>query len=298
LNENHWALLPFLSSLVLYIFVVFGFLSRRCERQADIFGCRAVSCSHADCPGHTPEATLQPEGRGLCSTGIRTFIQALEKVAHLNGISRSRPGWLQSWQHSTIARRVEFLQRMLVDPEVEPRFQRRVALVKWALIGGLAVVLAALFAIPDRPTYIIVDRSDPDREYLYIVRGNGVTARVTDYSCCATTVWHRRDDLSIDPQEVTSLPITLPWATDFHQRPAPPYSPEYSWTEVLPDQSSIIKPVPLEPSEKAVQFFSRLRQQIITDESRITEPPKWLRADTRMRGLGLCKPVQTAEQGR
>ncbi|MBY0527005.1 MAG: M48 family metalloprotease [Gemmataceae bacterium] len=145
LNEaNTWVVLPFLSSLVLYIFVVFGFLSRRCERQADIYGCRAVSCGRCDCPHHADEVKLLPDGRGLCPTGIRTFIQALEKVAQLNGMSRSKPGWLQSWQHSTIARRVEFLQHMLADPHLEPRFQRRVGQVKWALIVGLGALLVLL----------------------------------------------------------------------------------------------------------------------------------------------------------
>ena len=38
-----WAQLPFVGLAFAYIFVVFGFLSRRCERQADVFGCRAVS---------------------------------------------------------------------------------------------------------------------------------------------------------------------------------------------------------------------------------------------------------------
>ena len=65
----------------------------------------------ADCRGHEPAVVPAAGGRGLCPTGIRTFIDALEKVARLNGISRDRPGWLQSWQHSTIARRVEFLQQ-------------------------------------------------------------------------------------------------------------------------------------------------------------------------------------------
>ena len=32
--------------------LVFGHLSRRFERQADVFGCRAVSCGQADCPPH------------------------------------------------------------------------------------------------------------------------------------------------------------------------------------------------------------------------------------------------------
>jgi STE24 endopeptidase len=112
------SMLPLLVVLGVYIFVVFGFLSRRCERQADIYGCRTVS--------------------------VPVFIEALEKVGRLNGISRDRPGWLMSWQHSTIARRVAFLERMHADPAVEPRFQRRVGLVKWGLILGLAALLAAL----------------------------------------------------------------------------------------------------------------------------------------------------------
>jgi STE24 endopeptidase len=111
------AMVPLLLLLGVYMFVVFGFLSRRCERQADIFGCRTVSCA--------------------------VFIEALEKVARLNGISRDRPGWLSSWQHSTIARRVEFIERMSLDPELEPRFQRRVGYVKW----GMALSLGAAFGL-------------------------------------------------------------------------------------------------------------------------------------------------------
>jgi STE24 endopeptidase len=113
-----WLDLPFLGLMGMYVFVVFGFLSRRCERQADIFGCRTVS--------------------------VPVFVEALEKVARLNGISRERPGWLMSWQHSTIARRVDFLKKMHDDPRLEPRFQRRVGLVKWGMVLSLAAALVAL----------------------------------------------------------------------------------------------------------------------------------------------------------
>lgn len=65
-------------------------------------------------------------------------------MAFLNGISRDRPGWLQSWQHSTIARRVGFLHRMLADPTLESRFQRAVRLMKWSLLVGLGACLAVL----------------------------------------------------------------------------------------------------------------------------------------------------------
>jgi Zn-dependent protease with chaperone function len=112
------SILPLLGILGAYVFVVFGFLSRRCERQADIYGCRTVS--------------------------VPVFVDALEKVARLNGISRDRPGWLMSWQHSTIARRVEFLEQMHADPMLEPRFQRRVGLVKWGLVLSLAALLVAM----------------------------------------------------------------------------------------------------------------------------------------------------------
>lgn len=139
-NED-MAILPMIGILGGYIFVVFGFLSRRCERQADIFGCRTMSCARPDCPGHAGSEDLAPRGRGLCATGIATFIEALEKVARLNGISRNRPGWLQSWQHSTIARRVEFLQRVRRDPAIEPRFQRTVRIVKWSVVIALTAVL-------------------------------------------------------------------------------------------------------------------------------------------------------------
>jgi STE24 endopeptidase len=112
------ATLPLLLLLGAYLFVVFGFLSRRCERQADIFGCRTVS--------------------------VEVFVEALEKVARLNGISRERPGWLSSWQHSTIALRVEFLKRMNHDPDLEPRFQRAVGYVKWGMALGLGAAFGVL----------------------------------------------------------------------------------------------------------------------------------------------------------
>jgi STE24 endopeptidase len=84
---------PIVGLMMVYVFVVFGFLSRRCERQADVFGCRAVSCGDPCCRGHDRETKLSERGGGLCVTGIQTFIRALERVAVVNGINRSRPGY-------------------------------------------------------------------------------------------------------------------------------------------------------------------------------------------------------------
>jgi Zn-dependent protease with chaperone function len=133
------------TALLAYIFVVFGFLSRRCERQADVFGCRAVSCDTPGCRGHEDDGDFTKRGLGLCPTGINTFIRALEKVAAVNGISRDRPGFLQSWQHASIGHRIEFLQRMLLDTGVEKRFQRRVFLFKALLLLVLGGTVAVIF---------------------------------------------------------------------------------------------------------------------------------------------------------
>jgi Zn-dependent protease with chaperone function len=142
---------PVVVALLAYIFVVFGYLSRHCERQADVFGCRAVSCLRPACESHGDEPRLPPHGQGLCPTGIRTFIQALEKVALVNGIDPEQPGYLQSWQHSTIAKRVAFLRRVLADPSVEAAFQRRLRLVKAGLFLGLGGLLAVLFYLHGWP---------------------------------------------------------------------------------------------------------------------------------------------------
>ncbi len=104
-----------------YVFVVFGYLSRRCERQADLYGCHAVS----------PAA----------------FIGALEKVADLNGIPRHRPGWLTSWQHPSIAERVDFVARVRDDPALGSHFQRSLARLKLGLMATLALGLAAVVVL-------------------------------------------------------------------------------------------------------------------------------------------------------
>lgn len=145
LSSESLSILSLVPVLIAYIFVVFGFLSRRCERQADVFGCRAVSCPSFSCHGHGEDDDLEQRGQGLCATGINTFIRALEKVALVNGISRDRPGFLHSWQHASIGRRVEFLRRMLFDSAVERRFQRRLFLFKSLILlvlgGAIALIL-------------------------------------------------------------------------------------------------------------------------------------------------------------
>jgi Zn-dependent protease with chaperone function len=123
-SEDWWQSLQFFGAVptlvgfALYMFVVFGYLSRRCERQADLFGCRA--------------------------TNTATFVSALEKVADANGMPRDKPGWFSCWLHGSIGQRINILQKMLAQPHLEPQFQTRVRLLKWGLPGSLVFLTVAL----------------------------------------------------------------------------------------------------------------------------------------------------------
>jgi len=74
-----WLALPMTVGLAAYIFGVFGYISRRCERQADIFGCRAASCPDPECAGHDEKTGRVAGGAGLCRNGIATFCGALTR---------------------------------------------------------------------------------------------------------------------------------------------------------------------------------------------------------------------------
>ncbi len=139
------ALVVMLGLLLGYILIVFGLVSRGCERQADVFGCRSVSCSDPACQGHHADTPERADGPP-CPTGVAVFIAALDKVAAINGIDREKPGYLQSWQHGSIAGRAEFLRGMLTGRPAEPQFQRRLWLFKWGLAASLALALVWLLA--------------------------------------------------------------------------------------------------------------------------------------------------------
>lgn len=133
-----------LALLGLYFYAVFGLLSRRFERQADLFGCRAISCGREDCPPHfdpnDPSSPEWPPG-ATCQTGLNLFADALADVGQLNGMPAS--AW--SWRHGSIARRIAFLRSLRGRPDLERRFRRRLALLQWSL--GLVLTAASLAAI-------------------------------------------------------------------------------------------------------------------------------------------------------
>jgi STE24 endopeptidase len=155
LDEQREALMLLVAGT--YLFVAFGFLSRRCERQADIFGCRAGSCSDPNCIGHDELTTFPERGQGLCPTGIRNCAHALERVYNLNlhggsddgrsglgTILRGVYGWLRAWQHAPMPVRIRFLLSLIENRAKEARFQLRLLIWRWTLVLGLVGTILAL----------------------------------------------------------------------------------------------------------------------------------------------------------
>lgn len=123
----------------------FGWVSRRFERQADLYGARCVTPDPAECDRpcgvHLDDFQASPADGRICSTAASVFASALHRVAALNGI----PPEERSWRHSSIASRIRFLTSLAGDPARARGFERSVqqvkaALVAVAVVGAIATV--------------------------------------------------------------------------------------------------------------------------------------------------------------
>lgn len=129
--------------LIPYFAFVFGHLSRRLERQADLFGARAASRAVLDLEHEMGLADRRGAPSGslpLLADGIRIFIDALVKVANLNGV----PMGTWSWRHGSIEQRIRFLEQVQADPSLATRTDRQVLLLRVALAAILAAGIAWL----------------------------------------------------------------------------------------------------------------------------------------------------------
>ncbi|MEK6798388.1 MAG: M48 family metallopeptidase [Planctomycetota bacterium] len=125
----------------------FGWLSRRFERQADLFGARCVTPKGGECnlpcSVHPDECTTVEQGGRVCATAAAVFASALERVASLNGI----PWEENSWRHASIGYRARFLRSLAGDPARAIQFERTITRIKRALLlfACLSVVTFAWY---------------------------------------------------------------------------------------------------------------------------------------------------------
>jgi len=120
--------------------ILFGWVSRRFERQADIHAAQTVAQARGE--NCLPEK-LQAHGAAIMSV-------ALQRIAMLNGISMHA----RSWRHSSIASRMAFLQSLTMENGKYARFCRLVkalkiftiGLVLTGIAGGLIIFRQGLLA--------------------------------------------------------------------------------------------------------------------------------------------------------
>jgi STE24 endopeptidase len=129
-------------ALIVLVWVFgFGFISRRFEWQADVFGAFQVTPSAEGCRhpcllhGTASLAGKDPKSRKtvLCASAAERFATALERIAALNGI----PAEARSWRHSSIAHRVQRLRSYAVDPRKLQALQCSVVIIKAILWVGV-----------------------------------------------------------------------------------------------------------------------------------------------------------------
>lgn len=128
----------------------FGWVSRRFERQADLFGARCVTPDASECTGpcsvHMADKPIDPSDGRVCSTAAALFSGALDRVAALNGIPREE----FSWRHSSIASRMQFLLTLARDPDKATAFERMlrhltVGIISAAVIGAIVCIAYWVF---------------------------------------------------------------------------------------------------------------------------------------------------------
>jgi Zn-dependent protease with chaperone function len=138
--------------------LIFGFVSRRFEWQADLVGAQGIVVGDlADSPflpkGAEPQADRYPSAdlsreaedpdplsRPPTLAAAAIYSSGLFRIADLNGLDRRQ----RSWRHGSIDERAIRLRR-LCDPAEFVRFRRTVALIKLAILL-LAAATAVLFA--------------------------------------------------------------------------------------------------------------------------------------------------------
>lgn len=124
-----------LGTIVLIWGVGFGWLSRRFERQADVYG---AWCAGLDVAGGGGENPL--------AAGAPTFVTALENVGLLNGMSRTA----RNWRHGSIASRVAFLKNWTVAGYSRFAFDQSIARIKailWLVLLAGGIVAALTYRI-------------------------------------------------------------------------------------------------------------------------------------------------------
>ena len=166
LHDEASQFLLFGGAYIAKFLVLFGFVSRRFERQADVFAARTIE-THRQPLVLEPQTVLSPVGQlaavgagdapalfAYATTapsrqtthvgqyGATLFGSALQRVAIVNNI----PIKARSWCHGSIARRMRYLAHLSAHPDRTADFDRFMFWLYAALLFALAASAAFLAA--------------------------------------------------------------------------------------------------------------------------------------------------------
>jgi STE24 endopeptidase len=137
LTEDHLAawigdreyvyLLLTVAAFLLWFGIIFGFVSRRFEQQADVYGALATS---------------RVQGVGTDDPERHPFLRALSGLADQMGDIREVKGW----RHFSLGERIAFLARFFESGEVRRRYRRGMTALLLFFFGMLAALGAAAAA--------------------------------------------------------------------------------------------------------------------------------------------------------
>ena len=195
--------LPGVAIVGAYVFVVFGFLSRRCECQADIFGCRAVSCDRLGLFGARGRDGAPSLRCGFVSHGHSHLYWGVGE-GRLRERHQSGPAWLVA-----IVAAFHHRQQSRFLAEDAGRSRRREKFSAQGVSGEMRLVPVPRRAPADRADLVVRPRKairkplGHDRD-----AGTGSVLFQTVHHACSTvaagSTWQRR-----------SISGARPWLTTF-----------------------------------------------------------------------------------
>jgi STE24 endopeptidase len=119
-------------------FLLFGFVSRRVERQADVFAARMMQSDWSVAEAGREAA---PGGSYVGEQGAGLFAMALHRVAAINNL----PLRARDFFHGSIERRMRYIQSMGADPRRTACFDRGMGRLYGAFVA--AVVVLGVWAV-------------------------------------------------------------------------------------------------------------------------------------------------------
>jgi STE24 endopeptidase len=116
-------------------FLIFGYLSRWFERQADVYAARMIEQNPSETAALVSIALESPVNlpSHVGPHGFKIFASALHRVAVINNI----PLRERNFTHGSIAQRMHYLETLSTDPRHTARFDRAMSLLYGIMIACL-----------------------------------------------------------------------------------------------------------------------------------------------------------------